>query len=93
MKVPVTVSLIMMNVCMIIVIVAVPAVIVTPMPATYNIASMLLAMLLLVFACMTNSVAVSIVAPIILSITIVVLDGCPLDFECKTWVSMFSSSR
>ena len=95
MKVTLTVSLVMVKVCVVTVVVAVPAIVVAPVPAVvpYTIASMLPTMLPLVPACMTKITAITIVAPIIASITIVTPDGHPTEFRCKTYVFMFNVDR
>ncbi len=74
MKITLRVALFMVYVCMVFVVVTIPAVIVTPVPAIVAsiFASMPLAMAPLVFACM--AIFTEIVAPIMISITRVVLD-------------------
>ena len=84
MKITVSVPLLMVRVCMVFVIVTIPAAIVTPVPAIvlYKFASMLPAMVSLVSTCMANFT--EIVAPIITSITIVVLDDRSTGFREET---------
>ena len=95
MKVTVTVSLVVVHVCMIFVVVAVPAVVITPVPAVVpsGITSVLPAMLPLVFTRMTNITFVAVVAPLMSSMTIVERDERSTDVECKTKVLMFSVRR
>ncbi len=83
MKVTVTVSLVVVHVCMILVVVAVPAGVVTPVPAVVpsGITSVLPAMLPLVFTRMTNIALVTVVAPLMSSITIVERDERSTDVE------------
>ncbi len=92
MKVTLRVSLLMVDVRMIAVIITIPAVVATPVPAIvpYKFASMLPAMAPSVFTCMTDFA--EIVAPIVTSIIIVVLD----DHPTEPWfnpVLMFSVDR
>ena len=76
---------------MIFIVVTVPPAVIAPMPTVvpYEIADMLIAVIPLVFACMTIFVAVTIVTPIITG----VLDNRSTDFECETLVLMFSADR
>ena len=95
MKVTVTVSLVVVHVCMILVVVAVPTGVVTPVPAVVlsGITPVLPAMLPLVFTRMTNITIVAVVAPLMSSITIVECDKRSTKVECKTKVLMFSVRR
>ncbi len=95
MKVTVTVSLVVVHVCMILVVVAVPAGVVTPVPAVVpsGITPVLPAMLPLVFTRMMNITNVAVVAPLMPSITIVECDKRSTNVECKTKVLMFSVRR
>jgi len=74
MKITFGMALFMVNVCMVLVIITIPAVVVTPVPATvmYGFTSMPPAMVPVVFARMTNFAEIT--APIMRSITVVVLD-------------------
>ena len=89
------VPLVMVHVRMITVVVTVPAAVIAPMPTVvlYETAHMLISMTPLVFACMTNFVVVTIVAPFMSSIAVVVLDNRSTNFECETRVLMFSAGR
>lgn len=95
MRVTVTASLVVVHVCMIFVVVAVPAAVVTRAPTVVpsGITSVLPAMLPLVFTRMTNITIVAVVAPFMSSITIVERDERSTDVECKTKVLMFSVRR
>ena len=95
MKITLRVALFMVYVCMVFVIVTIPAVIVTPVPAIvpYSAASMLPVMLPLVFKGMAKRAVVAIIVPIIFSIMIVVLDDCSTRVECNRKVLMFSLGR
>ncbi len=95
MRVAVAVSLFMVDICMILGVIAIPAVVVTPVPAivSYKFTSMLLAMVPLVFTSMTNIAVVTIVAPDIAPKTIIVLDDRSTDSRYKIWVLMFSVRR
>ena len=95
MKVAVAVSLFMVDICMILVVITIPAVVVTPVPAIvcYKFASMLPAMLALVFACMRTFAVGTIAAPFIAPKTIIISDDRPTSSGCKTSVLMFSVRR
>jgi hypothetical protein len=95
MKITVTAALVMVQVRMVFVVVTVPAIVVTPVPAIvpYSAASMLPVMLPLVFKGMTKRAVVAIIVPIISSIIIVVVDDCSTRVECNREVLMFSLGR
>ena len=95
MKVAVAVSLLMVDICMILRVIAIPAVVVTPVPAivSYQFASMPLAMIPLVFTCMKNIAVVTIAAPFIAPKTIIISDDRSTSSGCKTSVLMFSVRR
>ena len=95
MKVTVTVSLVVVHVCMILVVVAVPALVVTPVPAVVpsGITSVLPAMLPLMLTRMTNVTIVTVVAPLMSSIAIVERDERSTDVESKTKLLMLSVRR
>lgn len=94
-KVAVTVALLMVCVCMIFGVVAIPAVVIAPVPAivSYRLTSMLLAMVPLVFSSMTNIAVVTIVAPIVAPKNTIVSGDRSTDFGDKTWVLMFRVRR
>ena len=93
MKIIFDVPLFMVKVCMISIVVAIPAAVVAPVPASvpYRLASMLLAMVPFVFIRMANFT--EIIAPIVTPITIVVVDDRSTGVWCIPGVLMFSIRR
>jgi len=86
MKVAVAVSLVMVQAGMVCVVVAVPAIVIAPVPAAVpcTSTSMLSAILSPMFECMTDIAAVAMVTPIVSSITIVGVDDRLADLESET---------